>query len=90
MCLLEAEIKQNITKGQRMLQVTLTDVQVGKQCLNLEHDSKLGQEIYHFFRKQLRKKCETCNVFGNHCLLLIAFVSGSVQGRNMYLFTAVE
>lgn len=28
--------------------------------------------------------------FGNHCLLLIAFVSGSVQGRNMYLFTVFE
>jgi len=37
-----------------------------------------------------KKKREPCNVFGNHCLLLIAFVSGSVQGRNMYLFTAVE
>ena len=73
-----------------MLQVIVTDTQVWKQSLNLEHDSKLGQGIYHIIRKQLRKKCETCNVFGNHCLLLIAFVSGSVQGRNMYLFTAVE
>jgi len=34
-----------------MLQVTLTDIQVGKQCFNLEHDSKLGQEIYQIFGK---------------------------------------
>jgi len=47
-------------KGQRMLQVTLTDVHVGKQCLNLEHDSKLGQGIYQIFRKLLRKRM--CNL----------------------------
>lgn len=49
-----------------------------------------GREFINPVLELVKKECGTCNIFGNHCLLLIAFVSDSVQGRNMYLFTAVE
>jgi len=77
--------------------VTLMEVQVGKQCLNLEHDSKLGQEIYQIFRKQSRKNVKLVLFLETivYCSLLLFLVLYKdviciySQRLNKYIYLAI-